>query len=399
MPEKHDRRRLRILFRRYLADRISEEEFLELWKLMAGERGKDIVSDELRLLWESRLPEHRPVASQEWDEKMQALISRFETLDPPKGTASKMRLWKWAAAVAVVLLVATGVLIYQRRLVAPNPVAVHNSQPETQGIPPGSNKAVLILSNGSRIDLDSSASGVITKQGETNIVKPGRGQLAYNTTDSHPENTVYNMLSIPRGGKYQVTLPDRTKVWLNAASTLRFPTAFAGDSRVVEMTGEAYFEVQANATKPFIVMVDGMRVKVLGTHFNVMAYDDEPVIRTTLLEGAVKVEKGKETVALKPGQQARMDKKGQIQVVEDPNAVDVVAWKNGLFWFQDNTIQEVMRKLSRWYDADVEIKGKIAHHFTGSIPRDVNILRVFEVLKETGNIHFKVEDHKIIVTP
>lgn len=165
------------------------------------------------------------------------------------------------------------------------------------------------------------------------------------------------------------------------------------------MTGEAYFDVAANAKKPFIVMVDGMQVKVLGTRFNIMAYDDEPLVKTTLLSGAVSVRKAGAGVRLAPGEQAQLDKEDNIRLVKQVHLGEIVAWKNNLFWFEGNTIQEVMRQVARWYNVDVVIKGDIRRHFTGSIPRDVKVSKVFEVLEETGSIHFTLQKNKIMVSP
>src|SRR5699024_5122547 len=174
----------------------------------------------------------------------------------------------------------------------------------------------------------------IARQGTSNITKSDSGLIAYDAAPTNRGDVVYNMLSIPRGGKYQIVLADGTKVWLNAASTLRFPSAFPGDERRVEMTGEAYFEIAEDAEKPFTVSVDGMKVNVLGTHFNIMAYDDEPVVKTTLLQGKVRVEMEKGASALlQSGEQVVVDKKGHIQKPERVNTKKAVAWKNDLFWF------------------------------------------------------------------
>lgn len=413
MTENNDKR-LRYLFQRYLINQINEEEYIELWKLLQQEDRKNALSDELQSLWENILHENPVISKKQWNEKVQQLISSSE-MSENKAIAHRVlnrKVYKWIAAAAIIFLMITGGIYFYHKYSSPQKIATVKKpigKGINKGILPGGNKAVLTLSNGSRIILDSMANGVITQQGKTNIIKSGNGQVAYSPANARPADVVYNMLSIPRGGKYQITLPDRTKVWLNSASTLRFPTSFPGDERVVEMTGEAYFEVapsplttspKGGGVVPFIVKVNGMKVKVLGTHFNIMAYDDEPLVKTTLLEGKVKVAGDrKQEAVLTPGEQAQVNKRGEIQLVKEVNLNKVIAWKNNLFWFEENNIHEVMRQVSRWYNADVVIKGNIPQHFTGSIPRDVNVLKVFNVLQETGNIHFKIEGHKIVITP
>lgn len=407
--DKNDR--LQYLFQRYLTNRITEEEYTEFWELLQQGHDKETLSTELQALWEKTLPEKRLISPKHWDEKMARLINEAPTT-PPVTKAHKTNRqtsfkWRALAAVALVIfLVGGGIYLFQKtaqnKITATAPPAKQKKQ---KGLQPGGNKATLTLSNGARIVLDSATKGTITQQGKTNVVQPANGQLAYKPLrDIRLTDVVYNTLRTPRGGKYQITLPDGTKVWLNAASSLRFPTAFPGKKRMVEMTGEAYFEVAANATKPFIVLVDGMTVNVLGTHFNIMAYDDEPVVKTTLLEGAIKLTPrfpngDKQGIKLKPGQQARLNKQGDITVLNQVKTAKVVAWKNNLFWFEENDIHEVMRQIARWYNADVVIKGDIPQHFTGSIPKNVNVLRVFQILQETGNMNFSIDDHKIIVTP
>jgi ferric-dicitrate binding protein FerR (iron transport regulator) len=391
---------LQYLLRQYFDSRITEAEYHELWKLLQTEDRKNTLSDELQLLWEYA-EENKPVIpATTWNEKMKRLLDETNTTSsgPGIGKRSVWRSYKWYAAAAVtVLIVAAGIYFY---LAAPS----HNKADIARHVPakdilPGGNKAVLTLANGSTLVLDSNVRGIIFRQGNTKIIKPANGKITYSQVNTAPNDVVYNTLSTPRGGQYQITLPDGTNVWLNSASSLRFPTSFTGDKRIVEMTGEAYFEVKENATKPFVVTVDGMQVKVLGTHFNIMAYDDEPVIKTTLLSGAISVRKENVATLLSPGQQAQVTKEGKIQVVKDVNINKAVAWKNNLFWFDKNTIQEVMRQVARWYNVDVVISGTIMRHFTGSIPRDVKVSKVFEVLQETGSVHFTIENNKIIVSP
>lgn len=263
---------------------------------------------------------------------------------------------------------------------------------------PGGDKAVLTLADGSTIILDNAKNGTLTQQAGTRVLKTNDGQLAYNTTNEKPSEIVYNTLSTPRGGKYQLVLPDGSKVWLNAASSIHYPTAFVGGQRKVEITGEAYFEVEKNKDMPFIVSANGMDVKVLGTHFNVNAYNDEPIARTTLLEGSVLIKKDAATALLKPGEQGQLNKEGSIKVEKDVDIEQVMAWKNGLFHFEDADIETIMRQLSRWYDVEVVYQKKnINDQFVIEMPRNSKLSDVLRVLELTGNIHFDIQGKKIIV--
>jgi len=276
----------------------------------------------------------------------------------------------------------------------------------TSDVQPGGNKAVLTLADGTTIILDSAKEGALSQQGNAKVIKLTAGQLAYNSTGNTTE-VVYNTISTPKGGTYQVILPDETKVWLNAASSLRFPTTFTGKERSVEITGEAYFEVATLYSKekqkiPFIVNVtsgDGnMKVEVLGTHFNVMSYNDEKQVKTTLLEGAVKVSKNGSSVLLRPLQQAQLTKtNNDLRVTNDVDVNEETAWRNGIFQFNDAELSTVMRQLARWYDVDVSYSGNVsADHFTGKISRNISLAKVLKIL-ELSDVHFKIEGRKIIV--
>ena len=226
------------------------------------------------------------------------------------------------------------------------------------------------------------------------------GSLSYqNISKSKTPETLYNTISTPNGGDYQLVLADGSKVWLNAASSLRFPANFVGRERKVELTGEAYFEVAKNPAMPFKVKLNGMEVEVLGTHFNINSYADESAIRTTLLEGSIKINRPHASSLLKPGQQAMMDKNGQISVINDADLDEAVAWKDGKFQFDRADIHNVMRQLARWYNIDVEYKGTVASHFGGTISRDVNLSKVLGMLHLTGEVKFQVQDKKVIVMP
>lgn len=264
-------------------------------------------------------------------------------------------------------------------------------------VPPGGDKAILTLADGSTITLDDAKNGTLAQQGATKVIKLS-GKLSYNQTDAGDKAVVYNTISTPRGGQYQIELADGSQVWLNAASSLRFPTAFTGNERTIEITGEAYFEVAKDISKPFIVKVEGASVQVLGTHFNVMAYKDEGTLKTTLLEGSVRFVSGNNASLLKPGQQSQLTNEGKISVTNGVDVDEVVAWKNGLFHFANADIATVMRQLSRWYDVDVVYQtGDFNDQFIMEMPRSSRLSEVLKVLELTSNVRFYIQGKKIVV--
>jgi ferric-dicitrate binding protein FerR (iron transport regulator) len=225
--------------------------------------------------------------------------------------------------------------------------------------------------------------------------------LAYSTAENNSPEIKYNILITPKGGQYMVILPDGTKAWLNASSSLKYPLAFNSDDRVVELTGEGYFEVAKDQNKHFKVKLkNDAVVEVTGTHFNIMAYDDEINIQTTLIEGSVLVNSNNKQIKILPGQQAAIQKDGTIELNTRVNTEDVIAWQNGLFKYKDQPIENIMRQVARWYDVDIVYEGKVTDHFnvTG-ISRNVSVSKLFNLLELTGRVHFSVEDKKIIVKP
>jgi ferric-dicitrate binding protein FerR (iron transport regulator) len=288
-----------------------------------------------------------------------------------RAAAPRSRRWPlWAAAAAVAALAAT---LWLTRL-APSKDAVAPGQTFTAShvddAAPGSSRAVLTLANGRTIVLDSVRAGQLALQGATRIVKLNGGAVAYQpVTKARGDQIQYNTLATPRGGEYQLELPDGTRVWLNAASSIHFPAAFTGTDRRVSVTGEAYFEVAPDVEKPFIVEKGKTEVRVLGTHFDLDAYDDESDIRVTLLEGAVQVshEGTGHGVTLAPGEQLKVQQDGGMNLVKDVNVNRVVAWKNGRFAFSGN-IREIMREIARLYDLKVTYQGDVTDKdFEGTI--------------------------------
>ncbi|WP_158800448.1 FecR family protein [Pedobacter sp. L105] len=261
---------------------------------------------------------------------------------------------------------------------------------------PGSNKAILTLGDGKKILVTGARNGQLALQGNTKINKTAEGQIIYNSGKSDNSAIVYNTMSTPQGGQYRLILSDGTGVWLNAASSIKYPTAFIGKDRRVEITGEVYFEVMHNPAKPFRVTSNGQTVEVLGTHFNINAYNNEPDIKTTLLQGSVKINTSSEEEIIKPGQQATVShsKIGTKSVDID----EITAWKDGYFDFTDSDIKSIMRQLSRWYDVDIQFEGPVTNEtFTGRIPRSWNLSQVMKIIQSSKSIHFTVEGRRIMI--
>ena len=302
------------------------------------------------------------------------------------------------AASGIGLLVLSGFFLFQRINTNEIAKADQNENRFKDDVSPGGDKAVLTLADGSTILLNDAQNGTLGQQGNSKIIKLD-GKLTYDPAGKNSNEVVYNTISTPNGGQYQLELPDGSLVWLNSTSSIHFPTSFAGKERRVEITGEAYFEVAKNRDMPFIVSVSGVEVQVLGTHFNVNAYKDENDLKTTLLEGAVKFVHGANAEMLKPGQQSQLSSNGSVNVVNNVDVERVVAWKNGLFDFESAGIETVMRQLSRWYDVEIEYKGKTDDLFIAEMRRNIKLSDALKALELTGKVKFDIQGKKIIVMP
>lgn len=316
---------------------------------------------------------------------------------------NRFTIWARLSAAAIFVLVA-GIWFYLYQAKSAVGKSVQTQQ-QIAVIKPGGNRATLTLANGNVITLDDANDGKLADQNGIVVTKTKDGQLIYSISNRQNVKPTFNTISTPKGGQYQIHLPDGSKVWLNAASSLKYPTFFSGSQRKVNLTGEAYFEVsKANSANgknmPFVVASQNQEVTVLGTHFNVNCYTDEDASKTTLLEGAVNVTSFKKdnikTVSLKPGQQSEVNLYGLK--VANVNAEEAIAWKNGVFLFKDADLKTVMRQISRWYDVDVAYEGKLPNNdFSGEISRNLNLNQVFEILS-FYKVHFRVEGKQIIVS-
>lgn len=391
--------RLSDLLNHYLLDQLTAAERLELLHLLEGQpQVAALEALVLQQLATGYLAADEPMAATE-EKLVTAVLQqiRQETATAaPVRTISRHR-WRWAAAVLLVLAGSVGWLYHTNTStsrLAKTPAAALD-------VAPGKAGAVLTLANGTQVVLDSLGDGRVTTQNGTQVAIQ-QGKLVYAAAAGKAgEEMVYNTMSTPKGRQFSVVLPDGTTVWMNAASTLRFPVSFEGGERKVSLSGEAYFEVADNAAQPFIVQANGTTVQVLGTHFNINSYANESATQTTLLEGAVQVQPaaaaGKKVV-LHPGQQARVQ---QDAVTVANAAIDqVMAWKNGIFNFNNASVQEIMRQLERWYDIDVAYEKGIPNiQFVGSIGKDLTLLEALDMMKG-ANLHFRMEGgRRLVILP
>lgn len=355
------------------------------------------ASDANMLLFEEATDEANITDTLRWfqqldaDRALQTYKVRYS--DSKKKDRSRQRFWLFGAAASIVVAVAGVYFFYDSS--ALDQKGENTASVIAADVAPGGNKAVLTLADGNQIDLKSAVDGNVAQQGGASVIKKGDG-ITYHVSEN-PSAPSYNKITTPRGGQYQLTLADGTKVWLNAASSLHFPTQFQGAERTVELNGEGYFEVAKNLGLPFKVITRSAEIQVVGTHFNISDYDEEGVSKTTLLEGKVRVKSHKETTVLSPGQQAQITTSGAIKMVQ-VDAEEAMAWKNGQFIFNNTPIQSIMQQVARWYDVDVVYQENISGNFNGHIPRDVSLTKLLRLLEFTKRVHFKLDGKKLIVT-
>lgn len=383
MPTK---KRIDFLYQQYLNNEITKDEFETFLAALDTAEGEMDLANLMDGTWEEM----------------------FETNKALVVPINRRRWFRAAAAVTAFFLLAGGsYFVFNKPKEFQNPIA-HLENPIfiENDLMPGGNKAILTLSDGSKVVLDSISNGAIAKQGEVTLIKSEGGQLSYEflagkrSNQSDKSIVSYNTISTPKGGQYQLVLADGSKVWLNAASSLTYPTTFSGTERKVTLTGEGYFEVANSSTKPFLVIANNLTIKVMGTQFNVNAYEDESSIKTTLLEGKVEVNAVGQSVVLTPGEQARFQASNQkLQTLKSVDINSVVAWKEGFFSFNESSLKEVMRQLSRWYDVMISYEGEIPDRkFGGKIDRNSNASQVLKILEESG-VNFRIEGKKIIIKP
>ncbi|MEI9810849.1 MAG: FecR domain-containing protein [Bacteroidota bacterium] len=387
------------LFRKYLTNQCTPEEVKQLlahFDTAENESAlRSLISESLatdQAFSEEETGGFNSVAAEVFTGiKKQIGVEKLQTIPFFKRT--------WFRIAASVVVVFSALVLFFLRKHEPVKIAEVKSPVKFENdIEPGGDKAVLILADGTRIVLDTTKNGTIALQGTSNVVKTADGQLSYTQSNTNVSEVLYNTVSTPRGGQYRLVLPDGSKVWLNAASSIYFPSAFVGSNRKVSVTGEVYFEVAKDRKMPFVVDMKGMQVEVLGTHFNINAYDDEPVIKTTLLEGALKVNKGSNSKFLFPGQQAQLNNTGDINIIPGADLEEIMAWKNGKFIFNSIDIRSVMRQLEKWYDIEVAYTGNLTkEEFIGVVSRNVNISQILNMLEKTRTVSFEIKGRKVFV--
>jgi transmembrane sensor len=398
--------RLSELFKLYYAGKASETESEELDRLIdnSPENELEALLEEVYEAQEFNQNFFLPSIQ----EKMMNRIMAAESVDDKVFNIreGRRRVLKIAAAAAVFLLVSLSLfLVLGDRNNSHVAVLSPKEENKIQDVGPGGDKAILTLADGTKIVLDSTNKGSVADQAGIKVINL-EGQLAYQG-DAETNEVLYNTVTTPRGGQYQLILADGSKVWLNAASSLRFPTAFVGEERVVELMGEGYFEVaksnNLNGKKqPFKVKIHSttgpVELEVLGTHFNINSYKNESDLRVTLLEGRVKVSKEDRHLFLNPGQQALL-KAGEenFKVEFDVDLDEVVAWKNGQFLFNSVHLDYIMRQAERWYNVDLVYEGQINETFSGTMPRTENISQLLKIIEATDKVDFTIHERKIII--
>lgn len=331
------------------------------------------------------------ISEERYDEIIEEI---WEKLPKPAVTSvRRLPVWTKVAAAASVIIGLSAILYFIKF----NKPARQIAQNKVQDIGPGINKLVLTLGNGKKIDLTAAKNGQVAMQGQTAIRKVSNGQITYDALAAGNEEIQYNTVSAPRGGTGAITLSDGTRVWLNAESSITFPTAFKGDRRLVKITGNVILKPRLNARMPFYTSVRNQMIKDIGTEFSINAYDNEPVVKTTLIEGSVSIAANGKTVMLKPGQQSVLNG-GQLQV-SSGNIPNATAWRDGVLRFDGENIQTIMRMIERWYNVDVVYEGNIsADGYYGTISRYKNISEALHMLSYSNQVHFKVEGRRVTVT-
>lgn len=394
------------LLQKKLRGDLTIEEEQELIKWMKGDEDKKALVENLTN--ESFIREGLEKLERYDLEKNRAYLHQIlleriakdsTSANPPISISRRNRVWRTIAIAASII----GFVVMTRFLFLQGDTGTDSMNPpvlvSNDVLAPDKSRAQLKLADGSIVLLDSAGAGTLAKEAGTVIVKTADGRISYqSSSEVSKRELIYNTLNNPKGSKVvDMMLADGSRVWLNAGSSISFPVNFIGAERRVKITGEAYFEVAKDPMKPFIVSSSGMDVRVLGTHFNINSYEDEDELKTTLLEGSVRIEKGGESTVLIPGEQAKLTKDGTIRLDKQANIEEVMAWKNGSFYFDGADIQTIVRQVGRWYDVEVEFEGKIPEgHYRGRPSRNISLSQMLKVIEYSG-VKFKVEGKKLII--
>jgi ferric-dicitrate binding protein FerR (iron transport regulator) len=382
------------LLQKYLDGQCTMAEIEELYAWLQSTGSHRSLLAAMQQEFRKTMEEHHEIPSEVSDRIETRLLQ-----DISRGKVVQFRQRtgvRWTAAAVILLLLGSGMYYYMSSVSSRKTFTTsNNALADTGDIAPGTNKAILILANGDVVTLDSAGNQVIN-QGQT-VVRQKNGQLEY-AVQGNSDAVVYNTLTVPRGGQFHIVLPDGSRVWLNAASSMRYPTAFNGDRREVELQGQGYFEVAPDARQPFFVKVNNLEVQVLGTSFDIMAYADEKSINTTLVEGLVNVKNGTTEQRLKPGQQAIVDPATGSIVVRAADVDQVIAWKTGFFEFDNASLGDILRQLARWYDIDISYNQTGNERlFGGRISRSLPLSDILHMLEANGST-FLLSGRKLTVT-
>lgn len=389
MQERNDH--IKRLIRRWMEDTITREEKDALVRLLNEQTLPADVEPGLQEIWDAQTSQ--PVFSEDETVSMiERILSNHplqEEMDPQPAVhrIHFMRRWGWVAA-SIIIIVSAGVFLWTANRKAPRTIV----QAPANEVMPAMGKVVLKLPDGQQIYLDS-MQGSIVKEGAL-TVNNKKGALEYEGAAGKLE---YHTLTVPRGRQYKLLLPDGTNVWLNAASSITYPIAFTQQERKVTVSGEAYFEVAKNRSKPFRVAANDMLITVIGTHFDVNAYTDEPYLATTVLEGGVKVSRNNRTVTLSPNEQSLSDATGSISVNRNVNVDEIMAWRTGFFHFESADLPTILRELARWYDVDVAYEGAISkERFFVIVNRNSSLSAVLKAL-QVSDVEFHIDGKKLTV--
>ncbi len=401
------------LFDKYIHKKYTSEERSEFLDMVAHEdydrHLKKLISEEVK----ANIPDHR-IDADKANEIFDRIVKTANDEDPHSSHPVKKRLIIIGRAAAAIIISVVSVSLYFLFHNQPSHALVQNTKtlPKkvANDVAPGHSGAILTLANGRKVVLDSLNNGLLTNQGNINIIKQG-DKIRYQYGQEQNAEVVYNTMTTPKGRQYQLQLSDGTNVWLDAGSSITYPTTFTENNRKVEITGEVYFEVKTifvgsgsqRKKMPFTVEINPVsnlkrEIQVLGTHFNVNSYDNESAAKITLLEGIVKVFNNNSSVIIKPGEQAVMENEGnKMSVVAHADVGEAVAWKDGFFSFKNANIETIMRQVERWYDVNVVYEGKKpADQYGGEVSKNVNASEMLKIL-EVGGIRYKIEGKKIIV--
>lgn len=401
--------RITYLLKGWTSRKLTPEEEKELFDWITDNPDQSPIHAHVQQLVE-QYDRNDLVPAVEWESLYERILDKREKPVVHRVNRTGRNWFRIAAAAAVLAIITTTAIVLLTNNKKPDQTLANSNKHLSNDAIPAKEGAILTLANGRQVVLDSMGNGIVTTQGKTTVLI-SNGQLVYNAGTTESE-ILYNTMTTPKGRQYQLVLPDGTAVWLNAASSITYPTAFVGKNRNVSITGEAYFEVTKDKTKPFQVKVNNMEVEVLGTHFNINSYADEASIKTTLLEGSVRVIKGNDMAMLKPGQQAQINtttvamssgrqqsNTAGITVINNANLDQEMAWKNGSFQFDGVPLSAVMRQLSRWYDVEIVYeKGVPDINLGGEMKRDLNLSQVLKGLGKMG-VNFRIEGKKLVVLP